>query len=332
LRKVEKFFEKKATGGKIGGKILIAPTKVTKPAIHDGRTFAAVLVGQDNELEKGESSRGTLGISGEQTMSVLARTEKRVTIKVGGDCMESAGAQILLNGSVERQLQLANFKQMLVSIREEATRWLGLLEMGMLRDEAKLTESPRQGQTENEVGQEGLGLMTQDQDVTKAKGKEVAHQDICGSPQITYRRRIQSKQTVQNGATTETVAETVEERQKTPMTMLEVVSELDPLGSGSGMLGNRAVRLVKIMEENRAESEGIDGVTGVLRKAREEIILHETHDSLCTSPGLAEIQKMEEQIHDGSETDLAGKYKLDSVLSVGVGEGRDEGEQRGVRV
>jgi len=70
----------------------------------------------------------------------------------------------------------------LVSIREEATRWLDLLEMGLLRDEAKLTESPRQGQTENEVGQEGLGLMTQDQDVIKAKGKEVAHQDNCGSP------------------------------------------------------------------------------------------------------------------------------------------------------
>jgi hypothetical protein len=111
------------------------------------------------------------------------------------------------------------------------------------------------------------------------------------------------------------------------MTMLEVVSDPNPPGTGSGMLGNRAVRLVKIMEENRAESEGVDGVTGGLRKAREEIILHETHDSLCTSPGLAEIQKMEEQIHDGSETNLAGKYKLDSVLSVGVGEGRDEGEQ-----
>jgi hypothetical protein len=71
--------------------------------------------------------------------------------------MRNVGAQFVLNGSVERQLQLANFKQMLVSIREEATRWLGLLELGLLRDEVKLTESPSQGQTENEVGQEGFG-------------------------------------------------------------------------------------------------------------------------------------------------------------------------------
>lgn len=75
----------------------------------------------------------------------------------GGDRMEIARAQFMLNSSVERQLQLANFKQMLVSIREEATRWLGLLELGPLRDEAKPTESPRQGQTDNEVGLKGLG-------------------------------------------------------------------------------------------------------------------------------------------------------------------------------
>jgi len=84
---------------------------------------------------------------------------------------------------------------------------------------------------------------------------------------------------------------------------------------------------VKIMEKNGAESEGIDGVTGGLRKAREEIILHENHDSLCTSPGVAEIEKLEEQIDDGGETGVAGKYLLVSVLSVGVGEDRDEGDQ-----
>jgi len=77
---------------------------VTKPAIHDGRTFATVLVGQGSELENGESSKGTLGTSGEQPMSILARTEKKVTDMAGGDCMEIAGAQFMLNGSVERQL------------------------------------------------------------------------------------------------------------------------------------------------------------------------------------------------------------------------------------
>jgi hypothetical protein len=36
LRKLEKYFEKKAAWGKIGGKLPIAPTRVTKPTIHDG--------------------------------------------------------------------------------------------------------------------------------------------------------------------------------------------------------------------------------------------------------------------------------------------------------
>jgi hypothetical protein len=85
---------------------------------------------------------------------------------------------------------------------------------------------------------------------------------------------------VQTGVTTETLAEIVEQSQKTLTTTLEVVPEPELTGTGSEMLGNSAVRLVKIMEKKWAESEGIDGVTGVLRKAREEIILHENHDSL----------------------------------------------------
>jgi len=47
--------------------------------------------------------------------------------------------------------------------------------LGLLRDEAKPTESPRQGQTDNEVGPEGLDLKKQDQNVLKAKGKEITH-------------------------------------------------------------------------------------------------------------------------------------------------------------
>jgi hypothetical protein len=299
---------------------------VTKPAIHDSRMFAVVLVGQGSELEKGESNKGTLGTFGEQPMSILARMEKKATIMAGGDRREIDGVQFMLNGSVERQIQLANFKQMLVYIREEATRWLGLLELGPLRGEAKPTESPRQGQTDNEVGPEGLGFKMQDQNVLKAKGKEITHQDNSGSSTITYRCRTQSRQMVQIGVTTETVAETVEQGQKTPMMMLEVVPEPEVNGIGSRMMGNSVVRLVKIMEINGTESEGIDGVTRGLRKAREETILHETHDSLCTSPGVAEIEKLEEQILDGGETGVAGKCQLVSVLSVGVGEDRVEGD------
>jgi hypothetical protein len=165
--------------------------------------------------------------------------------------------------------------------------------------------------------------------VIKAKGKEIAHQDNYGISPITYRRQIHSRQMVQTRVTTETVVETVEQAKKTPMTMLEVVPEPETTDTGSGMLGNRVVRLVKIMEKNGAESECNDGVTGGLRKAREESILHETHDSLRTSPGVEEIQKLEEQIHDGGETGVVGKHQLGSVLSVGIGKDRDEGDQEG---
>jgi hypothetical protein len=150
---------------------------------------------------------------------------------------------------MERQLQLANFKQMQVSIREEATRWLGLLELGLLRDEAKPTESPRQGQIDNEVGPKGLGLKKQHQNVLKAKGKEITHQENCGSSVITYSRRTQPRQMIHTGVTTETLAETVEQGQKTPMTTLDLVLEPELTGTGSEMLGNNVVRLVKIMEK-----------------------------------------------------------------------------------
>jgi hypothetical protein len=163
--------------------------------------------------------------------------------------------------------------------------------------------------------------------VPEAKGKEATYQDNYGSSAITYSRRTRFKQMVQTGPTTETLAETAEQIQKMPMTMLEVVPEPELTGKGSGMLGNSAVRLTKIMEKKGAESEGIGGVTEGLRKAREEIILHETQDSFCSSPGVAEIEKLEEQIHDGGETGIAGNYQLVSVLSVGVGEDRDEGDQ-----
>jgi len=332
LRRLEKSFEKKATGGKIGGNLPSASMKVMKPAILDGRTFAAALIGHGSELEKGESSKGTLGNSGEQPVSILERSEKQATIKEGGDCIGNGGAQFVLNGSVdsvEGQLQLANFKQLLVSIREEATRWLSLLELGLLRDEVKPTESPSQGQTDNEVGQEGLGLIAQDQEVIKAKGKEAAYQENCGSPQLTYKHRNQPRQTAQAGVTTESVEEMVEQRQRTPMNMLEVVSDPVHSGTGSRRLGSRAVRLGTTMEENGVGSEGEDGANGGLRMAIEEVTLLENQVSFCSSPGPAENQEEEEQeqIQDGSESELAGKFKPDSVLNIGAGDGREVGEQ-----
>jgi hypothetical protein len=103
----------------------------------------------------------------------------------------------------QQKLQLENLKQMLISIREEAARWLGLIDLGLLRDEAMLIAGPRQGPTNNEVvlsgevENRGLGhLKEQALGLRKAKGKEVieAHRETIGSPAITiYSRWIQSK-------------------------------------------------------------------------------------------------------------------------------------------
>jgi hypothetical protein len=110
------------------------------------------------------------------------------------------------------------------------------------------------------------------------------------------------------------------------MNMPEVVSDPVHSVSGSGRLGSRAVCLGKLMEENGAGSEGDDWATGGLRTDVEEVTLLENQISFCSSPGPAENQE-EEQIHDGSESELAGKLKPDSVLSIGAGDGREVGEQ-----
>jgi len=331
LRRIEKSFEKKAIGGTMGGNIPSASMKMMKPATLDGRTFAAALKGHGSELEKGESSKGILGISGEQPLSILARPEEQPMMTEGGDCKGLGGAQSMLTDSVvsgEGQLQLAKFKNLLLSIREEATRWLGFLELGLRRDEAKSTDSPSKGQTDNEMGQEALGFREQDQEVTKAKGKHAAVQEIDGSPQLTYKRRYQRRQSAQTGMSTESVEELVEQRQITPNSMLEVVSDPVHSGSESEGLGSRAVRVGTSLEENGAGSVGDDGATGELITTIEEVTLLENQVSFVSSPGPAENQEEEEQNHEGRESELAGKLEPDSVLSPGAGDGSEVGEQR----
>lgn len=109
-------------------------------------------------MEKGESSWGNSGISGEQTLSILARVEKKEIVLAKGDCLVNVGAEITPNNFVEGKLQLENLKQMLISIRDEDARWLGLIDLGLLRDEAMFTAGPRQGPTNNEVALSGEGV------------------------------------------------------------------------------------------------------------------------------------------------------------------------------
>ncbi len=53
-------------------------------------------------------------------------------------------------------------------------------------------------------------------------------------------------------------------------------------------------------------------------------------ESICPSPGVVEITILEEQFHGVGpvgEAAVKGEYQMGSVLSVGEGEERDEGDQ-----
>jgi len=70
---------------------------------------------------------GNSGISREQTLSILARAKKE-TVLAKRDRLVNVGVKITPNGFVEGKLQLENLKQMLISIRDEVARWLGLID------------------------------------------------------------------------------------------------------------------------------------------------------------------------------------------------------------
>jgi hypothetical protein len=83
----------------------------------------------------------------------LAKAEKETKL-VDGDRLVNVGADFTQNSFVEGNLQLENLK-MLISIREEAVRWLGLIDLGLGRDEAMLTAGPMQSPTNKEVALSG---------------------------------------------------------------------------------------------------------------------------------------------------------------------------------
>jgi hypothetical protein len=78
------------------------------------------------------------------------------------------------------------------------------------------------------------------------------------------------------------------------------------------------------------DPEGIVGVSEGIRKASEEMVMPVILESICPSPGVVEITILEEQFHGVGpvgEAAVKGEYQMGSVLSVGVGEERDEGDQ-----
>lgn len=101
-----------------------------------------VLVGQGQELEKDASSRGSSGTPGDQELSNMEKAGMKETQLVAGDRMGNAGADFMHMRLVEGKLQLETLKNMLISIKEEAVRWLGLIDLGLVRDKAMIISGP----------------------------------------------------------------------------------------------------------------------------------------------------------------------------------------------
>jgi hypothetical protein len=69
----------------------------------------------------------------------------------------NVGADFTQSSFVEGSLLLENLKKMLISFREVAARWLGLIKLGLVRDEVVLIAGPIQGPTNNELALSGEG-------------------------------------------------------------------------------------------------------------------------------------------------------------------------------
>jgi hypothetical protein len=111
------------------------------------------------------------------------------------------------------------------------------------------------------------------------------------------------------------------------MTMQEVVLEPELTDIGSGSMGVSAVRQEKLLDKSWDDPEGIVGVLGGIRKTSEEMVMPVIQESICASPGVVEITTLEEQFHGVGEAGIEGEYQMGSILSVGIGEERDEGDQ-----
>jgi hypothetical protein len=111
------------------------------------------------------------------------------------------------------------------------------------------------------------------------------------------------------------------------MTMQEVVPEPELTDIRSRPLGVSAVRQEKLLDKSGDDPEGIIGVLGGIRKTSEEMVMPVIQESICASPGVVEITTLEEQFHGVGEAGIEGEYQMGSILSVGIGEERDEGDQ-----
>jgi hypothetical protein len=113
---------------------------VTRLVEHGETSYAVALLGQGQDKEKDVGSKGKMGNSCDQSL-LTKNYERKETRCLARDQADNVGADIMHMRAVEGKFQLEKLKKMLTSIKEEAEKWMGLLDMGCMREENYLDGS-----------------------------------------------------------------------------------------------------------------------------------------------------------------------------------------------
>jgi hypothetical protein len=107
---------------------------------HGETSYAVALLGKGQDKEKDVRSKGKMGNSSNQSL-LMKNYERKETQCSARDQADNVGADIMHMHVVEGKFQLEKLKTMLTSIKEEAKKWLGQLDMGCMREENYLDGS-----------------------------------------------------------------------------------------------------------------------------------------------------------------------------------------------
>lgn len=116
------YYEKRREGVKKIGGAQNGELPVAMLVVLGGRSYAAAVEGKRHREERKSSNRGTLGSSGIQTKAKMGNPHS-----LAGDHAEGDGS---LKLGLERAKNMQLLKNYLISLKTEAERWLGILEMG----------------------------------------------------------------------------------------------------------------------------------------------------------------------------------------------------------
>lgn len=134
LRRVEKSYVKEqAERTKMveSSGVALSQRRTVEP---HGKSYAAVLVGQGQNQDKEELSRGKLGSGADQLLPNQELLGRKVTTFSAADLARKAGEEILPLQCLMGKFELQNLKSILRAFKEETERLLGLLDIGCMGD------------------------------------------------------------------------------------------------------------------------------------------------------------------------------------------------------